>query len=47
MEFGQECTEVPTQLDLQFEKRLLQAEIILLAEESCHATVFILERANG
>jgi hypothetical protein len=46
VKFGQESAEVLPGLDLLFEKRFLQVEIILLAESSCHATAIVFKRAD-
>jgi len=46
MKFWQESIEVLAGLNLLFKKRFLQVEIILLAEDLCHATVIVFERAD-
>ncbi len=46
MEFWEENANVAFGLDLLFQERLLQAEVIMLAEKVCHATSGILEGAN-
>ena len=46
MKLGKENTEVSPRFEFLFEERLLESEVVLLAEELSHAAVIIFEWAN-
>jgi len=46
VKLGKENTEVSPRFEFLFEERLLESEVVLLAEESSHAAVIIFEWAN-
>ncbi len=46
MKLGKENTEVSPHFEFLFKERLLESEVVLLAEESSHAAVIVFEWAN-
>jgi len=46
VKLGKKNTEVTPHFEFLFEERLLKSEVVLLAEESSHAAVFVFKWAN-